>query len=386
MITRPIYLDYNATTPTDPAVVAAMMPYLGERFGNPSSAHVYGYEARAAVEEARRQVASLVGAASDTVAFIGGGSEGDNLAIKGAVFAALERQPHVVSTSIEHSAVLNTLQYLRHRLGADFTLVRVDSTGMVDPDDVRAAIRPSTVLMSVMHANNEVGTIQPVEEIAQIAADHEVLLHVDAAQSAGKTEIDVRALGPALLTLAGHKVYGPKGIGAAVVPPAAALDPLVHGSSQEHGMRAGTEATASIVALGTACEIARESMEEEILRLRALRDLLFDRLAEGVPGLELNGHPSCRLPNTLNVSFPGVVAAQLLEECPEVAASTGSACHAASPEPSPVLLAMGLGFERALGAVRLSLGRWSTLDEIESAAAALIRAYGKLADLRTSAV
>lgn len=379
---RPVYLDYNATTPVDPAVISAMLPYLGERFGNPSSAHPYGYDALAAVETSRRQVACLIGASPDEVVFTGGGSEGDNLAIKGTVFANLHRSPHVISTVVEHSAVLNTLQYMKRRFGIELTLLPVDGCGMVDPDLVRDNIRSNTVLITVMHANNEVGTIQPVHELAQVACEHEVVLHVDAAQSAGKVPIDLSTLRATLLSIAGHKLYGPKGIGAVFIRAGTEIDPLIHGSGQEHGLRAGTEAVAATVALGAAAEIARESVAGEIDHLGVLRDRLFDLLAAGVPGLVLNGHPVDRLPNTLNVSFPGISGAALLQMCPSVAASTGSACHSASPEPSAVLLAMGLGIERAIGAVRLSLGRWSTGDDIERAAEDLVVAYRSLAGAR----
>lgn len=381
-----VYLDYNATTPVDPVVVSTMLPYLGERFGNPSSAHLFGYDAQAAAEAARRQVADLLHVPPTDMIFTSGGSEGDNLAIKGSVFAHHRERPHVVTTSIEHSAVLATLRYLKDRFDASFTLVPVDGHGIVDPDEVRRAIRPETALITVMHANNEVGTIQPVSEISWVAAEHGVPLHLDAAQSAGKVPLDTVTSGADLVTIAGHKIYAPKGIGAAYIRKGTVLDPLIHGSSQEHGFRAGTEPVASVVALGTACAIAAEHLDAEGVRLAGLRDGLLARLRTGVPGLLLNGHPTQRLPNTLNVSFPGVSGAQLLAACPEVAAATGSACHAASPEPSSVLLAMGLGLERALGAVRFSLGRWTTEEDIERAAGSLVTAYRSLADSGVSSV
>jgi cysteine desulfurase len=315
------------------------------------------------------------------VVFTGGGSEGDNLALKGAVFAHRGHEAHVVTTAVEHPAVLNTLAYLKWRFGADYTTVPVNSYGEVDPDDIRNAIRPETVLISVMHANNEVGTLQPIEGIAAVAAERGVPFHVDAAQSAGKIGLDGQIEGISILTIAGHKIYGPKGIGAAYIRRGTDIDPLIHGSSQEHGLRAGTEPVASMVALGTACEIARLSLEEEHDHLAGLRDRLHELLRESVPGLALNGHPVHRLPNTLNVSFPGVAGAQLLAACPDVAASTGSACHASSPEPSGVLLSMGLPPERAVGAVRLSIGRWTTEGEVDRAAAALGSAYRLIASM-----
>lgn len=378
MMTSPVYLDYNATTPVDPAVVTAMLPFLSERFGNPSSAHSHGYDAQVAATDARAQVANLLSVNPADVIFTSGGSEGDNLAIKGAVFANQGRAPHVVTTSIEHSAVLNTLTYLKLRFNTSFSTVPVDGQGMVDPDQVRQAIRPETVLITVMHANNEVGTIQPIPELAAIAADHSVMLHVDAAQSAGKVALDGISAAASIVTLAGHKLYAPKGIGAAYMRRNVSLDPLIHGSSQEYGLRAGTEPVASMVALGAACCIAMAHLEEEAARLAGLRDLLFARLSDAVPGLALNGHSTQRLPNTLNVSFPGVAGAQLLASCPDVSASTGSACHAASPEPSSVLLAMGLGLERALGAVRFSLGRWTTAEDVERASSSLAASYRSL--------
>lgn len=375
----PIYLDYNATTPVDPGVVSAMLPYLTEHFGNPSSGHLYGYQALHAMEQARAQVAQLLSVPAGDVVFTGGGSEGDNLALKGPVFARNGKPSHIITSAVEHPAVLNTLSYLKARFDVQFTVIRVDSRGAVDPDDVRAALRRDTLLISLMHANNEVGTIQPVGEIGRLAAEHGILFHVDAAQSAGKVRLEPVTDAAQLVTIAGHKLYGPKGIGAAYIGTGVEIDPLVHGSSQEHGVRAGTEPVASMVALGTACAIAQEALDAEIPHLTRLRDRLYQRLADAVPGLELNGHPTSRLPNTLNVSFPGVAGAQVLAACPEVAASTGSACHAASPEPSPVLLAMGLGLERALGAVRLSLGRWTTEEEVDSAAGYLVNAYRTIA-------
>lgn len=381
---RPIYLDYNATTPVDPAVVEAMLPYLQDQFGNASSAHAYGYTAKSALQHARGQLAALLGATTDEVVFAGGGSEADNLAICGVVFARLSERPHIVATTVEHPAVLNTLQYLHLRFDVDYTLVSVDEQGCVSAADVEAALRPSTVLVSIMHANNEVGTLQPIPELAEVVHRSGALFHVDAAQSVGKVPVNVRELGVDLLTVAAHKLYGPKGIGALYVRRGTQLDPVIHGSSQEHGLRAGTENIAGIVGLGKASELAHEALGGEEQRLREVRDLLHARLSEKIPGTVLNGHPVARLPNTLNVSLPGAIGQTVLALCPDVAASTGSACHSGSPEPSAVLLAMGLAAERALGAVRLSLGRWSTPVEMEQAAEAIAVAYGQAA-VRTAA-
>lgn len=377
-----VYLDYNATTPVDPRVVLAMMPYLREQFGNASSAHSYGYPAHAALVTARSRVARLVGAKPSEIVFTGGASETNNLSIKGAVFARFPRPAHIVSTVIEHPAVLNTLAYLQSRFSVAHTLVPVDVSGRVDPDEIRSAIRSETVLISVMHANNEVGTLQPIRAIGGIAREAGVLFHVDAAQSAGKIPLDVEGDSVDLLSIAGHKLYAPKGVGALYIRQGAAIDPLIHGSGQEGGIRAGTENIPGTVAMGVACELALNELADESHRLTWLRDRLEQRLRDGIPGLELNGHPLERLPNTLNVSFPHVTGQAVLALGPDVAASTGSACHSSQPEPSPVLLAMGLSPERAIGAVRLSLGRMSTEAEIDRAGDCLVNAYRQLIPAR----
>lgn len=375
---HPLYFDYNATTPIDARVLEAMRPYFHEDFGNPSSAHLYGQRARDAVCEARAQVAQLLKATPDEIVFTGGGSESDNLAIKGVVFSRLDEHPHIVTSTTEHPAVINTLTYLKQRFGIDFTLVPVDEYGRLDPASVSAAIRPSTVLVTVMHANNEVGTIQPLAEIGRVAQEVGVLFHVDAAQSAGKVAIDVRDVPVDLLTLAGHKLYGPKGVGVLYVRRGVRLDPLIHGSSQEAGRRAGTENVASIVGLGAAAQLAEEMLNQHMPQIRTMRDNLFEMLTQRIPCIQLNGHPKCRVPNTLNVSFPGVPGQAVLDNCPDVAASTGAACHSQSAEPSSVLSAMGMDRERALGAVRLSLGRWTTDDGVRRAADALTQSYASL--------
>lgn len=374
----PIYLDYNATTPVDPRVVEVMLPYLSERFGNASSTHAYGRTAHAAMERARGQVASLIGADADEIVFTGGGTESDNLAIKGVVSRHLDRHPHVVTTAVDHSAVVNVLRYLQRRFRVEYTAVDVDDTCLVSVEDVRAALRPETVLVTIMLANNEVGTIQPIAQIAELVHASSALLHVDAAQAVGKIPVQARDLGADILTVAGHKLYAPKGIGALYIRRGSVLDPLVHGSGQEHGFRSGTENVASIVALGAACEIAQEQLADETVRLECLRDVLHERLAQSIPGTTLNGHPTKRLPNTLNVSLPGVSGQEVLACTPGVAASTGSACHSGRTEPSDVLVAMGLSEERAQAAIRLSLGRWSTQEEIERAAQLLSDGYGSV--------
>ena len=371
---RPIYLDHNATTPVDPDVFAAMRPYLEREFGNPSSGHPYGQAAHEALEHARRQVAGLLGARPEEIVFTGGGSEADNLAICGVAFAQGERGRHIVTTAVEHPAVLNTCRYLQRRHGFAVTVLAVDPTGLVDPDEVRRAIRDDTVLVSVMHAQNEVGTIQPVAEIAAVTRERGVALHTDAAQSVGKVPVRVNDLGVDLLAVAGHKLYAPKGVGALYVRSGLTLEPLVHGAGHEGGRRAGTENVAGIVGLGQACALARKHLDEEMVRLRGLRDELWVRLAAAIPGLRLHGHPEQRLPNTLNIGVPGLTGEDLLAAAPGIAASTGSACHAGRTEPSGVLLAMGLGKEQALAAVRLSLGRFTTDDDVRKAGDVLIAA------------
>jgi cysteine desulfurase len=367
---EPIYLDYNATTPIAPEVGAAMRPCLDDLWGNPSSAHPYGHRAHAAVAAARREVALLLGCAPEEVIFTGGGSEANNQAIKGIAEALRARGDHIVTTAIEHPAVLQPCRYLESR-GFRVTFLPVDTMGRVDPEAVRAAITPRTILITVMHANNEVGTLQPIAEIAAIARERGVLLHSDAAQSVGKIATHVADLGVDLLTLAGHKLYAPKGVGALYVRAGVALPPLIHGAGHEGGRRAGTENLPGIVGLGAACALARRERPELEARLRRLRDRLHEGLAARVPAVALNGHPDHRLPNTLNLSFPGTTGDALLGRTREIAASTGSACHAGHAEPSPVLVAMGIPPDRALSAVRLSLGRNSTEREIDRAVSLL---------------
>ena len=377
-----VYLDYNATTPLDPEVAAAIQPGLTPGlagvFGNPSSSHEYGRRAHAAVEEARARVASLLGSLPEEVVFTGGGSEADNLAIKGVAEAYSERGKHIITSQIEHPAVLNTCRYLE-RHGYRVTYLPVDGYGLVSLADLERALTPETILVSIMHANNETGTLQPIAEVARLAHDRGVLAHTDASQSVGKVPTKVHDLGVDLLTVAGHKLYAPKGVGALYVREGTRLEPLVHGAGHEAGRRAGTENVPYMLALGAACQVAADTMEAYSPRMRELRDRLHRLLAEAVPGLTLNGHPDQRLPNTLNVSFPGVDGEELLAATPEVAASTGSACHAGRTDPSAVLLAMGVPRERALGAVRLSLGKLTTAADVEVAADALARAWQRLA-------
>jgi cysteine desulfurase len=370
----PIYLDYNATTPVDPLVATAMSPFLSTHFGNPSSAHAYGRASREAMGIAREQVAQILGCAADEIVFTGSGSESDMLAIRGSVLALQKRGKHIITQVTEHPAVLNLCQALTRIHNIQVTYLPVDGYGRVNPADVEAAIHERTVLITVMHANNETGTLQPMKELAEIAHRHGVLLHTDASQSVGKIPTLVAELGVDLLTVAGHKLYAPKGIGALYVRRGLQLEPLIYGGGQEAGRRAGTENIAFMVALGAASVIAYEQLDRSQSRMRLLRDRLQQRLESELPNLvHLNGHPTERLPNTLNVSIDGVVGEEILASTPEIAASTGSACHEGNTEPSAVLLAMGLARERALGALRLTLGRWSMEGDVEKAADALIR-------------
>jgi cysteine desulfurase len=376
---NPIYLDYNATTPIDAVVVEAMLPYLRDHFGNPSSSHAFGKTAHEAVEKARKQVAELIGARPDEIVFTSGGTEATNYALKGAVFAKpTDSRPwaldaHIITCAVEHPATLQACDFLK-RLGCRITILPVDRHGLVDPEDVQKTIDRKTALVSIMHANNEVGTIQPIKEIAAIAKKHGVLMHTDAAQSLGKIPVNVNDLGVDLLSVAGHKLYAPKGVGALYIRQGVKLEPLIHGAGHESGRRAGTENVPYIVGLGVACQIARQSLPQAGERLRQLRDRLWDHLRTGLgERIILNGHPELRLPNTLNVNFGGHIGAELLQQVPEIAASTGSACHEGHVTLSPVLKAMGVPPEIGRGAVRLSVGRFTTEDEIDRAAKAILR-------------
>jgi cysteine desulfurase len=364
-----IYLDYNASTPLAAEVVQAMEPFLTGDFGNPSSSHWAGKTAREAVETARADVADLLGAKPAEIIFTSGGSEANNHALKGIFFASRRRTPHIITSCIEHPAVLEPCRFLE-RLGARVTRVPVDRAGLMDPDDVRRAITPDTILVSVMHANNEVGTIEPIAAIAQVTRERGIPFHTDAAQSAGKTPLDVNQLGVDLLSVAGHKLYAPKGVGALYLREGVELEPLVHGAGHESGRRAGTENVLLNVALGAACRLAR--LDPCATRMLELRDRFWQRLRDAFGAdVVLNGHPTERLPNTLNVSFPGYSGPQILHHLHWVAASTGSACHADSAAMSPVLSAMGLEPRVGLGAIRFSVGRMTDSSQIDSVAESL---------------
>jgi cysteine desulfurase len=375
---RPIYLDYNATTPVDPAVAEAMQPYITMHYGNPSSAHVYGRTAKDAVEAARTQVADLLGCAPEEIIFTGGGSESNNAVLKGVTHTYRHKGNHLITSAVEHPAIINPCRFLEQQ-GIRVTYLPVDRTGMVDPADVRQAITPQTILISIMHANNEVGTLQPIAEIGRIAREHGVLMHTDAAQSVGKIPTLVDELGVDFLSVAGHKVYAPKGIGALYIRSGVTVEPLIHGAGHEFGRRAGTENVIYDVALGKACEVAKADLPRYQREVRQLRDLFQEELAKRFGDWVLvNGHPEQRLPNTLHVNFRGVIGAELLEKLPALAASTGSACHAGEITLSSVLEAMQVPPELGMGAVRFSLGRYTTREEIEQAVELIERAYGDI--------
>lgn len=359
-----IYLDYNASTPIAPRVAAVMRRMMGEAFGNPSSAHWAGRPARAAVEAARGQVATLLGCSPEEIIFTSGGSESNNLALKGLFFAKRREHAHIITTQVEHPAIVAPCRFLE-RLGARVTWLPVDVSGRVDPEDLRRAITAETLLVTVMHANNEVGTIQPIAECAAIAREHGVPFHTDAAQSVGKIPTRVDDLGVDLLTLAGHKFYGPKGVGALYVRAGTTLEPLIHGAAHESGRRAGTESALLAAALGEASTLAGDLGPMQAVK--ALRDRLRDALAAELgEQVVFHGHPERVLPNTLNLSFLGTTGAEVLAGLDGVAASTGSACHSGQVELSPVLRAMGVSPEAGQGAVRFSLGRETTAAEIDA--------------------
>ena len=370
---RPIYLDYNATTPVLPEVVDAMLPYLREHFGNPSSSHVYGRRAQSAVDRARQQVAGLIGCDASEIIFTSGGTEANNLAIRGVTEAREDRRA-VVTTVIEHPATAQPCAWLE-RHGWRVTRVGVDREGRARVEEARAAIDTATTLVTVMHSNNETGVLQPVTELAELARDRGAVMHTDAAQSVGKIPVNVREVGVDLLSIAGHKLYAPKGVGALYVRRGTPLRPFVLGAGHERGLRPGTENVAYIVGLGVACELASQGLDERAVRMKRLRDELWGRLAARVPGLGLNGDPVRRLPNTLSVRFPGASGNEVLSGAMAVAASTGSACHAGHESAPGVILAMGVAETEALGTVRLTLGRETTLEDVSRAADALVESW-----------
>lgn len=360
-----IYMDHNATTPLDPAVLEAMLPYLKEHFGNPSSTtHEYGKVAREAVEEAREKVARLIKARREEIIFTSGATESDNLAIKGVAYAYKDKGNHIITSSIEHKAVLNTCHFLEEE-GFKVTYLPVDRYGLVDPDDVKKAITKETILISIMQVNSEVGTIEPIEEIGRIAKEKGIIFHTDAVQGVGKIETDVGKLNVDLLSISGHKIYGPKGVGALYIRKGLKLIPLIHGGGQERSIRSGTENVPGIVGLGKACEIAGEVMEKEAERLTYLRNKLVEAVLSEIPDSQLNGHPERRVPGNANFSFRGVEGESLILSLKDFALSSGSACTSASLKASYVLLAMGIPEAIAHCSIRVGLGRGNTEEQID---------------------
>jgi len=377
---RRIYLDHAATTPTHPEVARAMLPYLNpEAFGNPSSAYTFGQEAKRALDEARDKVAALIGAAPEEIFFTSGGTESDNWALRGAAYARADKGRHIITSSIEHHAILDVCKLLEQD-GFRITCLTVDRYGFVDPDDVRRALTPGTVLISVMHANNEVGTIEPIVEIARVAREAGICFHTDAVQTVGHIPVNVNELGVDLLSIAGHKLYGPKGIGALYIREGTKMAPLIVGGAQERGMRAGTENVPGIVGFGKAAEIARKEMPEVLPRIRHLRDTLIEGLTQNIPGVRLNGHPEQRLPQNVNVTVEGVEGEALVMALDQegIAVSTGSACSTGATEPSHVILALGVPPGEARGTIRMTLGRDTTAEDVERVLEVLPRVIGRL--------
>jgi cysteine desulfurase len=363
-----VYLDNNATTPMDPRVLDAMLPYLRDRFGNAASRnHNMGFEAEAAVEKARKQIADLIGASPKEIIWTSGATESDNIAVKGCAHMYADKGKHIIIQETEHKAVIDPAKYLEQN-GFEVTVLGVDTDGMIRMDELAAAMRDDTILVSIMFANNETGTIQPVAEIGKLCKERGVLFHTDAAQAQGKIPIDVEAMGIDLMSMSAHKIYGPKGVGALYVRrkrPRVRCEPVLHGGGHERGMRSGTLNVPGIVGFGEACAIAQREMKEEHARVTRLRDRLWEGLQQNLTEISLNGHPEHRLPTTLNVSFLYVEGESLMMGFSDIAVSSGSACTSASLEPSYVLKAYGLGDELAHSSIRFSLGRFTTEEEIE---------------------
>jgi cysteine desulfurase len=374
---KPIYLDYNATTPISKEVADAMRPYLDEHFGNPSSSHIYGKQTKEAVEKARKQVANLLNCDSSEIVFTSGGTESNNYALRGIAFANKNKGNHIITSSVEHPAIIEVCKYLETQ-GFEITYLPVDEFGLVRIKDVEKAIRPSTILITIMHANNEVGSIQPIAEIGALAKKNGVFMHTDAAQSLGKIKADVQEMNVDLLSIAGHKLYAPKGIGALYIRKAVVLEKLIYGADHESDLRAGTENVLEIVGLGEACEIANKHLEENAIHYREMRDLLHQKLNDALVDIKLNGHPEKRLPNTLNLSFPNIEANALIAQMNGVAASAGAACHSSGISVSQVLKAMVVPMKYAMGTIRFSTGRYNTEEEMERAANEVVSVIEKM--------
>lgn len=371
---EPIYLDYNATTPIDPEVADAMMPFLKQKFGNPSSSHWFGITTRKALINAREQVADLINCKPEEIVFTSGGTESNNYALRGYAFANLHKGNHIITSAIEHPAIIEVCKYLeKHNFKV--TYLPVDRNGLVSVKSVKKAITKETILISIMHANNEVGTIQPIAEIAEVANETGICLHTDAAQSLGKIPVDVSELDVDLLSIAGHKIYAPKGIGALYIKQGIKLEKLIFGAKQENGYRAGTENILEIVGLGKACEIAKLKLAQNYNHMKKMRDRLWNGLVSEIPDIRLNGHPEKRLPNTLNVSFLNMDEYFQLSLFLEIAASVGAACHSNDVLLSPVLEVMKVPIEYAKGTIRFSTGKMTTIKEIDGAIKKIIEIY-----------
>lgn len=374
----PVYLDFNATTPVHPAVVDAMMPYFTQFYGNPASNHSYGFKLRKAIETGREELSSLIDCEPDEIVLTSCGSESNNLAIKGTAYAMDNRGKQIIVSAVDHPAVRNATNFLE-RQGFTITVIPVDSNGLVDPNAIREAITDRTILISVILAQNEIGSIQPVREIAAIGRERGVTVHTDAAQAVGKAPVSVKELGVDLMTMAGNKFYGPKGVGALFVRRGVRLEALIHGAGHQGGLRSGTENAAFAVAIGKAASIAATRLEHYKSKVKRLRDLLHQQIEQRVPDALLNGHPELRLPNTLNLSFPGIDSTELLSEISDsVACSTGSGCHSGRSEPSEILLALGREPQIASAALRLSLGAETTEADVITAAAAITNGVHRL--------
>ncbi|MCZ7400214.1 MAG: cysteine desulfurase NifS [Candidatus Methanoperedens sp.] len=376
-MTRQVYMDHSATTPADPLVVEAMLPYFSEKFGNPSSLYTIGRQARRAIEESRQKVADLIGAKKEEIIFTGSGTESDNLAIKGIAYRNRKKGDHIITSSIEHHAVLHSCKYLETQ-GFKVTYIPVDKDGLVNPKDVEKAITPGTILITIMHANNEIGTVQPLEEIGKIAKEKNIPLHTDSVQTTGKIPVNVDTLGVSLLSMSAHKIYGPKGVGALYLRKGTFVEPQLHGGGHERNLRSSTENVPGIVGFGKACELAKERLPEEA-KLADLRDRLIKGILE-IKDSYLNGHPVKRLPNNANVRFSYIEGESMILnlDMKGVAASTGSACSSTSLEPSHVLMAIGLKPEEAHGSLRLTIGRGNTQEDVDYVVSVLPEIVNKL--------
>ncbi len=374
---KPIYLDHNASTPLLPEVINAMMPFLKNHYGNPSSSHYFGQEAKKTIEHSREQLAALLNCSADEIIFTSGGSESNNMAVKG--IASLYNSGHIITSAVEHPAILEVCRFLENN-GYSVTYLPVDEYGLVDTKSLVRAIRLDTILITIILANNEVGTIQPIREIAQIAHERNILMHTDAAQAVGKIHVDIRELEVDLLSVAGHKMNAPKGIGALYIKTGTKIQPLIHGAGHERGLRPGTENVLEIVGLGTAAEVFHSNEKTILAEQKARGDQFWNELKEAIPEIELNGHPEQKLTNTINTYFPGIDANTLLSDLPDIAASAGAACHADSMEPSHVLKAMGFSDERILGSIRFSVGRTTTAQDVSAAVRKIFEAYRNLTE------